>query len=83
MHPNLAQISLVWVAASILKTSIDKEPFYNQTDTPTLHQQVSQHTSLIHWGNNNTVTYVPSAREYILPGKHRKHMSPSSQPKPQ
>jgi hypothetical protein len=81
MHPNLAQISRVWVAASILKASIDKEPFYSQTNTPTPCRQVSLHTSLIHWGNNNTRAYVPSARESISLGKHGKHLPSSSQPK--
>jgi len=52
MHPNLAQISRVWVAASILRSTIDRDPF--QLQPPALLQQTAHPSSLINWTTNHS-----------------------------
>jgi hypothetical protein len=55
MHPNLAQISRVWVAASILNTCINNHPFIQPCQKYIIHSQRSTawQSSLLTWGTNS------------------------------
>lgn len=75
MNPNLAQISRVWVAASILNTCINSHPFIQPQEKYTIHSKRStaQHSSLLTWGTNPTLGQQSQYHTAAVPNHTQGH----------
>jgi len=75
MNPNLAQISRVWVAASILNTCINSHPFIRPQQKYTIHSKRStaQHSSLLTWGTNPTLGQQSQYHTAAVPNHTQGH----------